>query len=350
MTLSVSIAGATGYTGMKLLQILRAHPEVGAVRVGGRSGAGEPLHRRAPFLEEARGLALEPLEALAEEPGDALFACLPAGASPLLCARALERGARVVDLGGDLRLRDPAARARYYPDGSESAESRSLCAQAVYGLTELARAQVSGARLVTNPGCYATAALLALAPLVRSALPVQGALIVDAKSGVSGAGRAADLRSHLSEMHDQIAPYAPGREHRHVPEIEQALAAWGGRPQPILFTPHLVPADRGVLACAYARLGSGASASGLRALYSAAYRDEPFVRLLPEGTLPDTRSVRGSNRCDLGLHWVEEASTLLVVAALDNLVKGAAGQAVQNFNLMLGLQETAGLSATGDPL
>lgn len=350
MDLSVTLAGATGYTGMKLLQILRAHPGVGRVRVGARAGAGEPLAARAPFLSEAEGLTLEPLEALAEEPGQALFCCLPSGLTAALAQRALGRGARVVDLGGDLRLRDGAARARWYPQADSDPGSSTLGGAAVYGLTELARAEVARARLVANPGCYATAALLALAPLFRSGLLPDGPVILDAKSGVSGAGRSADLRAHLCEMHDQIAPYAAGREHRHVGEIEQALAAWSGRPQRVVFTPHLVPADRGVLVCAYVRLDGRPGSSDLRALYAAACSGEPFVRLLPEGALPDTRSVRGSNRCDIALRWVGEASTLLVASALDNLVKGAAGQAVQNFNLMLGLPETAGLSTAGDPL
>jgi len=349
-TLNVTLAGATGYTGMKLLQLLSGHPHVGRIRVGARSGAGEALASRVPFLHEAGGLNLEPLESLAEEPGDALFCCLPAGASPRLAARARERGARVVDLGGDLRLRDGAARARWYPEAGSSPEAAAMSAGAVYGLSELARPQIAAAGLVSNPGCYATAALLALAPLARSGAPIDGAVIVDAKSGVSGAGRSGDLRAHFCEMHDQIAPYATGRDHRHVAEIEQSLAGWMGRPQSIVFTPHLVPADRGVLVCAYARLGGGAAGAEIRALYARAYQNEPFVRVLPEGVLPDTRSVRGSNRCDIAVRWIPEASTLVAAAALDNLVKGAAGQAVQNFNLMFGLPEAAGLSPAGDPL
>jgi N-acetyl-gamma-glutamyl-phosphate reductase len=331
---------------MKLLQLLRAHPRVDSVRVGARGEAGEPLSSRLPFLCEAEGLRVEPLEALAEEPGAALFCCLPSGVSPAMAARARSRGARVVDLGGDLRLRDAAARARWYPQAAAAPPAEP----AVYGLSELARQEVAGAGLVANPGCYATAALLALAPLARSGLLADGAVIIDAKSGVSGAGRAAELRLQFCEMHDQIAPYAAGREHRHVAEIEQALAGWSGHAQGIVFTPHLVPADRGVLVCAYVRLGSRATAADLRSLYARAYEREIFVRLLPEGALPDTRSVRGSNRCDVGLRWVPEASTLLIVTALDNLMKGAAGQAVQNFNLMFGLPEDAGLPVSGDPL
>ncbi len=346
MGLAVTLVGATGYTGMKLLQLLRAHPRVDSVRVGARGEEGEPLSSRLPFLCEAEGLRVEPLEALAEQPGAALFCCLPAGVSPAVAARARARGARVVDLGGDLRLRDAAARARWYPQAVAAPPAEP----AVYGLSELARQEVAGAGLVANPGCYATAALLALAPLAHSGLLAGGAVIIDAKSGVSGAGRAAEPRLHFCEMHDQIAPYAAGREHRHVAEIEQALAGWSGHPQSIVFTPHLVPADRGVLVCAYVRLGSRATASDLRSLYARAYEREIFVRLLPECVLPDTRSVRGSNRCDVGLRWVPEASTLLIVAALDNLMKGAAGQAVQNFNLMFGLPEDAGLPVTGDPL
>jgi N-acetyl-gamma-glutamyl-phosphate reductase len=344
MGLSVALAGATGYTGMKLLQILRAHPDVGAIRVGARSESGAPLAERLPFLLEAEGLEVEALETLAEEPGDAFFLCLPAGAGAALAERGRAAGARVIDLGGDLRLQDGARRALWYPHAPAPA------APAVYGLSEWARPAIAAAELVANPGCYATAALLALAPAVRAGLLAVEPIIIDAKSGVSGAGRNGDLRTHLAEMHDQIAPYASGRRHRHVPEIEQALSAWAGAAGPVIFTPHLVPADRGVLASVYARLGPGVGADDVRSLYESAYAGEPYVRLLPAGAHPDTRSVRGSNRCDLALSVIEEARTLLIFAALDNLMKGAAGQAVQNFNLMFGLPETRALPALGDPL
>jgi N-acetyl-gamma-glutamyl-phosphate reductase len=344
MTLRVALAGATGYTGMKLLQILRAHPDVAAIRVGARSEAGAPLAERLPFLREAEGLRLEALEALAEEPGDALFVCLPSGAGAALAARGRAAGARVIDLGGDLRLRDAAQRARWYPPATAPA------GPAVYGLSEWARPEIAAAGLVANPGCYATAALLGLAPAARAGLLSPEPIIIDAKSGVSGAGRNGDLRTHLAEMHDQIAPYAAGRQHRHVPEIEQGLGAWGEAAGPVIFTPHLVPADRGVLTSTYARLRPGVGAAEVRRLYERSYAGEPYVRLLPAGAHPDTRSVRGSNRCDLALSVIEEARTLLILAALDNLMKGAAGQAVQNFNLMFGLPETRALPASGDPL
>ncbi len=346
MPLRISIAGITGYTGMKLLQLLRAHPEVASVRAGARHEVGRLLRSRLPFLQEAEGLTIEPLEALAEQPGDALFCCLPSGITPRLAAQARLRGAKVIDLGGDLRLCDARARARWYPE----ADLSGLDESPVYGLSELFRTAVSGAALVANPGCYATAALLALAPLLRGGILPDGAVILDAKSGVSGVGRGAALQAHLSEMHDQIAPYATGRGHRHVPEIEQCLTRWAGRAQSILFVPHLVPADRGVLVCAYARLDPRTTSADVRALYQRAYEGEPFVRLLEQGVLPETRAVRGSNRCDVGLHWCQETSTLVAMAAIDNLVKGAAGQAVQNFNLMFGLPETSGLSDAGDPL
>ncbi|MEE8537335.1 MAG: N-acetyl-gamma-glutamyl-phosphate reductase [Acidobacteriota bacterium] len=346
MALNLSIAGVTGYTGMKLLQLLRAHPGVCRVRVAARSGVGEPLTRRLPFLAEAEGLTIEPLEALGEEPGDALLCCLPSGAATPLIAHARSHGARVIDLGGDHRLRDSRDRQRWYPEVASTTAAQT----AVYGLTEHARDAISGSFLVANPGCYATAALLALVPLWRGGMRPFQPIIVDAKSGVSGAGRGGLMGTQLAEMHDQIAPYATGRSHRHVPEIEQALSQWSGRPESIVFTPHLVPADRGVLACAYVRLDPRTTVFDVRALYARAYKNEPFVRLLPEGAFPNTRSVRGSNRCDIALHWCEETSTLVTMAALDNLIKGAAGQAVQNLNLMFGLAETEGLSATGDPL
>jgi N-acetyl-gamma-glutamyl-phosphate reductase len=346
LAFNVSIAGATGYTGMKLLQLLRAHPAVACVRAAARRGIGEPLPERLPFLEEAFGLTLESQEALGEEPGDALFCCLPSGAAAPLAARARSQGAKVIDLGGDLRLRDAGARQRWYPEAAGPLPPEP----AVYGLTEFARDAVAAATLVANPGCYATAALLALLPLLRGGLEPFGPLVVDAKSGVSGAGRNRNLHTQLAEMHDRIAPYASGRQHRHAPEIEQALQEYTGRPYPIVFTPHLVPADRGVLACTYVHLRSHTTAADVRALYARAYHGEPFVRLLPDGAFPDTRAVRGSNRCDLALHCCLETSTVVVMAAIDNLMKGAAGQAVQNFNLLFGLAETKGLPAAGDPL
>jgi N-acetyl-gamma-glutamyl-phosphate reductase len=256
-----------------------------------------------------------------------------------VAAAALAHGKRVIDLSADFRLRDPAAYAQWYGRPHPEPE---LLVLALYGLTELARPALPAARLVANPGCYPTAILLALQPALAAGA-LGGPIIADAKSGVSGAGREPKATSHFVAVNENLSPYAIGRSHRHLPEMEQAMAGWSpeGPAPSLIFSPHLLPVSRGILATIYAPLGHGWTEADLRALYQERYAGEPFVRLLPPGEVATLAHVTHTNRCAIGLAVV--ANTLILTSAIDNLVKGAAGQAVQNMNVMVGLDERTGL-------
>ena len=271
---------------------------------------------------------------------DVVFLALPHGAAIEAVPALLEAGARVIDLGADFRLKDPALYARWY--GSEHGAA-SFLGEAVYGLPEINREALRDARLVANPGCYPTAAALALLPLLASGR-VRGPVIVDAKSGVSGAGRNPSAATHFSEVNENVKPYNLGR-HRHGPEMEQTFAD-AGTPISVYFAPHLTPMTRGILATCYAPLSDALAEEELLGIYQDAYRSEPFVRVLGEA-LPQTKATLGSNFCDVAVRVDPERELAVAVSAIDNLVKGAAGQAIQNMNLMFGLPETEGLWAAG---
>ena len=271
---------------------------------------------------------------------DVVFLALPHGAAIEAVPALLEAGARVIDLGADFRLKDPALYARWY--GSEHGAA-SFLGEAVYGLPEINREALRDARLVANPGCYPTAAALALLPLLASGR-VRGPVIVDAKSGVSGAGRNPSAATHFSEVNENVKPYNLGR-HRHGPEMEQTFAD-AGTPISVYFAPHLTPMTRGILATCYAPLSDALAEEELLGIYRDAYRSEPFVRVLGEA-LPQTKATLGSNFCDVAVRVDPERELAVAVSAIDNLVKGAAGQAIQNMNLMFGLPETEGLWAAG---
>jgi N-acetyl-gamma-glutamyl-phosphate reductase len=268
---------------------------------------------------------------------DVVFLALPHGAAIEAAPVLLEKGARVIDLGADFRLKDPATYARWY--GSEHG-APDLLADAVYGLPEQNRACLPSARLVANPGCYPTAAALALLPLVRGG-HANGPVIVDAKSGVSGAGRNPSAATQFSEVNENVKPYKIGA-HRHGPEMEQTFAL-AGAPVPVYFAPHLTPMTRGILATCYVPLAGELSEAEALALYRDAYRDEPFVRVLEGDELPQTKATLGSNFCDVAVRVDRQRGLAVAVSAIDNLVKGAAGQAIQNMNLMFGFPETEGL-------
>ncbi|MCB9177199.1 MAG: N-acetyl-gamma-glutamyl-phosphate reductase [Caldilineae bacterium] len=332
----VGIFGATGYAGLELVRILWRHPVVEIAFATSTSQAGgrlSDIHPQAPDF---------PLIAPDQAPLDAIdcaLLCLPHAASAEQAIRALDAGRRVIDLSADFRLRDPAVYRRWYAHEHPAPE---LLDEAVYGLTEQARDRLPGARLVANPGCYATSILLPLLPLV-SAGALRGPIIADSKSGVSGAGRTPQAHTHFVEVYENFSAYNVGRSHRHLPEMEQALAGWGGAGAPsLIFSPHLLPVRRGILSTLYAGLAPGWSPGRARERLAAAWADEPFLRLLPEGRLPSLMHVVRSNGCVLGM---AEAGPdqLILVSVLDNLVKGAAGQAVQNLNAMFGLDETIGL-------
>ncbi len=323
----VAIAGATGYTGQELLRLLARHPHVS---IAAATSSGATAARRLPALARIWTGAIVPLDpvALANE-AELVFLALPDAVAAELAPRLVDAGVRVIDLSGAFRLRDAALRARWYP------ETHDLPDHLAYGLTEFARPEVARARLVANPGCYPTASLLALKPLVDAGVLLPTAdVIVDAKSGVSGAGKTPTERTHFSEVHGSLSAYGV-LGHRHGAEIEQGF---GG---PVTFTPHLVPLDRGILATIYVRVAPGTTEEALGDIYEAAYRDATFVRVAGSA-LPEIKHVAHTNFCDIG--WrVDASGRVVIVSVIDNLLKGASGQAVQNMNVMLGVPESAGL-------
>lgn len=332
------VLGATGYTGFETIKILSRHPEIELVFATARSDAGKRL---GDLFATPIDLTLQRVEEVDLAAVDVLFLCLPHGAAQEYAAAGLAAGCKVVDLSADFRLRDPADFQRWYKDVHQQP---ALLGEAVYGLTEWRREEVRGARLVANPGCYPTSILLALAPLLRAGLVADGAVIADSKSGVSGAGRAAKVGSLFAEVNEDFKPYNIGHSHRHVAEIEQEMAHLsGGVCRRLLFSPHLLPVTRGILSTIYVPLPAGWTEAQLRALYSEAYAGEPFIWLLPAGKTAALAHTVHTNRCAISLHPVPELDQLIIVSSIDNLVKGAAGQAVQNCNVMFGLEETLGL-------
>jgi N-acetyl-gamma-glutamyl-phosphate reductase len=380
--IKAGIIGVTGYTGIELYKLLHSHPAAEVAWLTSESYAGQRLSDVFPCPWDA------PLLAMAEAPlgeADVVFLCLPHAASMAAVAAARAAGVRAIDLSADFRLHDAAAYQRWY-DTPHS--EPALLAEAVYGLPELHRAEVAGAGLVANPGCYPTSVILGLAPLARAGW-LAGQVIVDSKSGVSGAGRKAKLSNSFVEANENLSPYSIGYSHRHIAEMEQELQVAGGRWQVsgvtsqvaaiqspshpvtqspshlvtlslrdgsqspnhpvtdfrIIFSPHLLPVSRGILSTMYVTLPAGADEAAVRAAYGQAYDGEPFVHLLPAGQVATLHHVVHSNRCVIGLTFVPGTTTLIVTSAIDNLLKGASGQAVQNMNLLFGLAETMGLEA-----
>ncbi len=337
---SVSVFGSAGFTGALTARLLYRHPSLELKAVTARSDVGRRLddlypHHRVP-------LELEELDLDRHADVDAAVVAYPHGAAAPLVSALRERGVRVVDLSADFRLRDAAVYGSWYRDH----QAPELLGEAVYGLPELYREEIRGASLVANPGCYPTASLLALAPLARAGLIED--VVIDAKSGVSGAGRAATEKTHFVTVDENLSAYGVPR-HRHIPEIEQELATLGAD-VPITFIPHLVPLDQGELVSCYVTLsrsdGAGVAAD-LEALYTDAYADEPFVELT--STPPGVRDVRETNICRISAHRDDRTGRAIVFAAIDNLWKGAASQAVQNLNLMLGLPEEEGIGVGAAP-
>jgi N-acetyl-gamma-glutamyl-phosphate reductase len=326
-TVRVAIAGATGFAGQELIRLLARHPHVTITAATGSQATSAP--RSLPSLSKIWNGTVVPLEPNALS-ADTVFLALPEKASAELAPVLLAKGMRVIDLSGAFRLRDEALRSKFYP------ATASLPGGVAYGLTEFELAAIKSARLLSNPGCYPTASLLGLLPLQRAGLLKPGAdIIIDAKSGISGAGKAATDRTHFSENHGSVAAYNPFG-HRHTPEIEQGLG------QSVTFVPHLVPLDRGILSSMYAHLVPGTTAEAVASAFEQAYADAPFVRLTGE-TLPEIKHVAHTNFCDIG--WKVDVATgrVFVVSVIDNLVKGASGQAIQNFNVMYGFDQKAGL-------
>jgi len=337
--ISTGIFGATGYTGHELVRILSAHPQASIRWATSESYAGQRLRDVFPCPYE---LQLLPMEEVALDEVDVVFACLPHGASMEAVAHARHAGVKVVDLSADFRLADPANYESWY---NVPHTAPDLLPEAVYGLPELHRAAIRQASLVANPGCYPTSVILGLHPLVSAGLLADSTVIVDAKSGVSGAGRKLNLTTHFVEANENFSPYNIGHTHRHIAEMEQELAAAGNRAEPVrvIFSPHLLPVNRGILSTMYVQLLEAWPAERLVAHYREVYAGEPFVQVLEAGRLATLRHVVGSNRCAISLTPVGDTGRVIVVSCIDNLIKGASGQAVQNMNLMFGLEETMGL-------
>ncbi len=333
----IGVFGATGYTGIETLTLLRRHPQAEVVFATSETYAGQSLRQVYPWAWEQPLLpgADAPLDGV-----DAVFCCLPHAAAMQTVRRAREAGARVIDLSADFRLSDPARYRHWY--GVEHTAPH-LLAEAVYGLTEIHRERLADASLVANPGCYPTGILLALYPLLREGLLHPDApLIADSKSGVSGAGRKPSLRTHFVEVNENLSPYSIGRAHRHTAEMAQLIAALGGPAEQLLFSPHLVPVSRGMLSTVYVTLRRDLPAAAAQALFEQTYAASPLVRVLPPGELATFAHTRRTNFCALSVTPVSDRR-LILCASLDNLGKGAAGQAVQNFNVMFGLAETTAL-------
>jgi N-acetyl-gamma-glutamyl-phosphate reductase len=338
--MKVSIIGATGYTGEELLRILAGHPAVELQYITSESQTGEAINSIYPHFTryyEKKLASLNQVEEIGAN-SDVVFLGLPHGHAMEAGKKLLEQGARVIDLGADYRFRDLAVYEKWYKVPHAHPEAPS-----VYGLTELYREQVRPAKIVGNPGCYTTASILALAPLVKYGLIESGGIVVDAKSGVTGAGRSLSLGSHFSEVFESVKAYNIAG-HRHTPEIEQALSELAGTDIIITFSPHLIPIGRGILSTCYGQLKSGVKAEAVDEAYQTMYGSEFFVRLLGRGGYPATKNTRGSNFCDLGWHIDSRTGRVVAVSAIDNLVKGASGQAVQNLNVMFGLDERTGLT------
>lgn len=339
--IKIGIVGGTGYTGVELLRILAVHPEAQVQCITSRSEAGVPVADMYPNLRGHFDLAFsEPDSAVLAE-CDLVFFATPHGVAMRMIPELMAAGVRVVDLSADFRIKDLDTWARWYGMPHEAPE---WAAKAVYGLPEVARNAIRQAQLVANPGCYPTAIQLGLLPMLESGLVDASRLIADGKSGASGAGRQGKVGMLHGEIGESFKAYGASG-HRHLPEIRQGLAVAAGQPVGVTFVPHLVPMVRGIEATLYAELVNADDFERLQALYENRYRDEPFVDVMPPGSHPETRSVRGANQCRMALHRQEDSNTVIVTSVIDNLVKGAAGQAVQNMNIMFGLEENLGMTA-----
>lgn len=341
MVMKVSVIGATGYAGAELLRILLEHPEAEIAHITSESHTGKRITEMYPHLEKGCALSLESMEgieAIAAD-SDVVFIGLPHGHA-MAVGKALEKtSAKLIDLGADYRFKDTDVYEKWY-----KTEHTHKDAARVYGLAELYRDQIRTARIIGNAGCYTTASILALAPLAKCGLIDLQTIVVDAKSGISGAGRAAKMENLFAEMYDNLKAYGVAG-HRHTPEIEQALTDLGKETVTLTFTPHLIPMSRGILSTCYANLRPSVTAEQVDEAFAGLYGGEYFIRLRGRGACPATKHTRGTNFCDIGWHIDARTGKVIVLSAIDNLVKGAAGQAVQNMNIACGLDETAGLTA-----
>ena len=344
-TIRVAVIGASGYGGGELLRLLSNHPSVELTVASSKTYAGRAVSASFPGFRHS-ALRFEAIElADARDRADVFFLAQENGFAMQQAGALLTGGKKVIDLSADFRLKRADAYPLWYRNDHKSPD---LLSRAVYGLPELHREQIRGASLLANPGCYPTASILGFTPLLEQGVIEPGSIIIDAKSGVSGAGRSKHILDyHFPELNESVRAYAIAGAHRHTPEIEQELGLLAGQELTLSFTPHLMPITRGILMTGYALLKKSCSSAELVSLYRQRYEAEPFVVVYDDGQLPVTKATYGSNYCHIGLAVDKRTNRVTVVSAIDNLVKGAAGQAVQNMNLMLGLPEAAGLSFAG---
>ncbi|AIQ14798.1 N-acetyl-gamma-glutamyl-phosphate reductase [Paenibacillus durus] len=341
--LRAAIVGSTGYGGVELIRLLQGHPKVEITSVISSSSSGVPIEEGFPHLTGVLSRNLDGVDAAEiKERADVVFTATPAGVSAKLVPQLLEAGLKVVDLSGDFRLKDGGEYERWY---KHPAPQESYLKQAVYGLCEVFGERVAGTEFISNPGCYPTATLLGLIPAVKAGWIRPESIIVDAKSGVSGAGRGVNVGVHYAEVNENFKAYKINK-HQHIPEIEQALTEIAGEKVTVTFTTHLVPMTRGIMTTIYAGMTGDYSEQDFIELYRSYYEGRSFVRVRNAGIWPATKEVSGSNYCDIGFAADARTGRITIISVIDNLVKGAAGQAIQNLNLMMGWEETLGLGYT----
>ena len=339
--IKVAIVGATGYTGVELIRILLNHPDVEITSLTRKGESLSNISEAFPHMYNQTALPCNTLKNPKQvaEKADVIFMALPHCSGLDLTNQFLKLGKIVIDLSADFRLKDADIYEKWYKIKHAHPE---LLKEAVYGLPEIYKANIAKAKLIANPGCYPTGAILALKPIVSSGLKINS-IIIDSKTGLSGAGRGLSLKSLFSEVNENITAYNINT-HRHLPEMIQELTSFGAKVVPITFTPHLIPVTRGILSTTYVSVQDNKAIANVVDIYRDFYKKSPFIRILPDGIAPQTKHVYGSNYCDIGIFPNKEAHQIIIISAIDNLVKGASGQAVQNMNIVCGLEETAGLN------
>ncbi len=335
----VGILGATGYTGIELCKMISRHPNCTLVFLTSQTYADQRIHEVFPELRGVCEHRLIPLEDGLERRADVVFSCLPHGKSAEICLRYLERRIRIIDLSADFRIENPEEYKKWYGADHPNAE---VLKTAIYGMPEFYRARIRKSRLVANPGCFTTSILLPLIPLLTAKAIEPNDIIIDSKTGVSGAGRTTKVTSLFAEANENISPYSVGREHRHLAEVDQELSRAAGVAVKAVFSPHLVPLNRGIISTIYAKPVKSSLVVKIGDIYASAFRKAFQIRLTA-AALPQIRSVVHTNYCDIGWKFVPESGRLIIVSAIDNLLRGASGQAVQNLNLMFGFEEGLGL-------
>lgn len=337
--IKVGIIGATGYAGVELLRLLLSHPYVDIAAISSVSYEGKPISEVYPNLKDICDDILVDETAVVTK-SDVVFASLPHGLSEPIAKKCVEKGALFIDLGADFRLYNEKDYQEWY---QLNYHEKAIHQDAVYCIPELHRAQLAGKKIVGNPGCYPTSIALGLAPLFQNHLAKKDGIIIDSKSGVSGSGRSLSQMTHYPDCNEAFAPYKIA-QHRHTPEIEQTLSNLSGEDVTITFVPHLLPVNRGILSTSYVELKDNTPLSDIYKLYKDFYQDEQFVRVLDLGNIANIKNVRLSNYCEISLHKDERTNRLIVVSAIDNMVKGAAGQAIQNMNILCGIPENTAIN------